>query len=301
MILDAPIVQPSPDALFLLSALRSGIDAGSLAANAHERVMVGLSRIASRDMDALVLRESHEAAREVALSGALHRASLGLEYGAEGDAERAVGLLADGAIAAAANTGAAILGRIQQQADAVRGALRMTSDLPTALSVVDELYLANTVEDMFLDELSRGRMTAVAVTPRLTESLPARWIASLEDVRVVSGMLLQFNARASLFQSFARERLFAQSYPTDALGGCDAIAMTRMFVLAVISGDPQPRFHIEAKDIAEFPADGFRSPELEQWCAAYIADALPQAELEPACDYVRACLAAAPDLLDSLL
>ena len=304
MTADAPLARREAGPrreLFLFRALRAGVEAGSLAANAHDKVMVGLSRIASGDMDALVLRESHDDAREIALSGALHRASLGLEYGSEGDVGRAIDLLSDGAMAAAANTGAAILARIKEQAEATRAGLRMASGLPTALSVLDELYLANTVEDILLEELSRGRLTAGGAAPRLTEASAPTWVTSLADVRVVSRLLGYLDARAALFQSFARDRLFAQTYPTDALGGCDTVVMTRLFVSIVISGDPQPRFHVDADDVGAFPADGFTSEALQRWADGYVATELDAAQQRPAREYVQACLEVAPGLLDSLL
>jgi hypothetical protein len=300
---DSPLAQREAvpgDELFLFRALRAGVEGGSLPANINDTVMTGLSRIASHDMDALVLRESHASAREIALSGALHRASLGLEYGAEGDEERAVALLSDGVIPAAANTGAAILSRIGDQAAATEDALRMTSGLPTALSILDELYLANTVEDMFLKELSHGRMTAADTGPRLTETRPPRWIASLADVRAVSTLLGYFDARAILFQSFARDRLFAQAYPTDALGGCDTIVMARLFVGVVVSGDPTPRFHLGDEDLNAFPAGGFELAGLQQWVDDYATRALPHESQGPACEYMHACLAVGPSLLDHL-
>jgi len=294
-------VSDSTSDLFLFQALRAGMDSGALPFGSHDRITAELSALASADMDALVLRESHSTAREMAFAGALHRVTVGLEYAAERHAARGADLLARSALATAANTGAAILARVRDRAEAAREALRLTSDLPTALSVLDELALVNTIEDVFLVELTRGRLTIQQPAPRLTETSPARWIASLEDIQTASAMLGFLDVRGDLFASFPRERLFAQTYPTDAFGGCDAVVICRMLTLAVISGSPEARFHLTQRDIADFRAAGHGAETLRAWIADYVSMATPTAQQEPAREYLEACAEALPDLLDLLI
>jgi hypothetical protein len=287
--------------LFLFRALREGMDSGALQFGADDRIMAGLSALASDDMDALVLRESYSTAREMAFAGALHRVTVGLEYAAERSETRGAELLAQSALTTAANTGAAILARVRDRAEATRESLRLTSDLPTALSVLDELILVNTVEDMFLDELTRGRLTIHAAAPRLTEASAARWIASLDDVGTVSLMLGFLDARAELFASFPRERLFAQTYPPDALGGCDAVVICRMLAQAVISDSPEPRFHLTEQDVVDFRATAGGAETLERWIAGRVSAVLPAAQQAPAREYMQACAEVLPQLLDLLI
>lgn len=300
--LSLPYIAAGSDGeLFLFRALRIGVESGVLPFDTHDALLMELSRIASNDMDALVLRESHEVARETAFSGALHRASIGLEYAAGGVEARGADLLAEAPLSTAANTGGVILARLREQAEQARGLLRLTSDLPTALSILDELYLANTVEDMFLDELTRGLLTVWRPAPRLTEITPGRRIASLADIRTASAMLGYLDARAELFRSFPRERLFAQTYPTDALGGCDAVVICRMMVLVVTANALTPRFHFTQTDASTFRAAGDVSDLLRDWIDDYTSATLPGARQAQAREYMMACLAALPDLLDSLI
>lgn len=284
--------------LFLFRAVRAGVDSGVLSSDMHDDLLLDLSRIASDDMDALVLREPHTSAREIAIAGALHRASVGLEFAADGIAARGADLLGQAPLSTAANTGAAILARLREQAEETRQRLTMHGDAEGARG---ELYVANTLEDVFLRELTRGMLTVSHASPRLTEATPARRVASLDDVRTASAMLSVLDARAALFASFPRGRLFAQVYPPDRLGGCDAVVICRMFVLAVTATDPQPRFDCTETAIADFRQAAPAADVLNSWIDDHVARGAPIAQQTHAREYLQACLEALPGLLDLLV
>ncbi|MEO2003082.1 MAG: hypothetical protein ABGY41_03185, partial [Candidatus Poribacteria bacterium] len=233
--------------------------------------------------------------REIAIAGALHRASVGLEFAADGIAARGADLLGQAPLSTAANTGAAILARLREQAEETRQRLTMHGDAG------GELYLANTLEDVFLRELTRGMLTVSHASPRLTEATPARRVASLDDVRTASAMLSVLDARAALFASFPRGRLFAQAYPPDRLGGCDAVVICRMLVLAVTANDPQPRFDCTERAIADFRQAAPAADFLNSWIADHVARGLPIEQQTHTREYLQACLEALPGLLDLLM
>ncbi len=293
----------SPD-LFLMQAIRHGRESGALAPPEVEQLFADLTRLASEAMDGLVLRSASPDPRQEAVGVVMRRASLALEGAAEGDLGRAAKAIAGRPVSHLLHTGNAIHARLIDRVEAVRHDLALTSALPTALSVLDEIDLANTIEHVFLDELAAGRIAADEAQPRLERLVRPRRMASLSDYAMAAEMLDRLAARRGVFDLLPPELLFAHGYPTDELGDTARIILCRLFVCVLERGGPHMAFDPTPEEV-DSCGTRLDRPEALRALAAWIdrfASALPSDTREFATGYLHVCRtslrAALPQLLD---
>jgi hypothetical protein len=285
--------------LFFAQALSHGREDGKIAPEKVDAIHQEIAALAHK----LITIRAEDFSSQSELSRCVEQAflltSLGLEYGSQGERDKAVGLLNKNRIIKFFQIGNTLVDKCVQYAQNTLEKAVLIS--PEAWGTREQIPVYNDWERQFIEAVPKYQLVIDAPQVVIHQLTPARPLARLQELAVINQQLDLINHRLQYAQTLPPEKVFVVEYPPNTDG--DTLREVTIALMVNLILYREIDFHLDPDDLENFCDIAYDAEHGEirtttrdrliGWSGHYLESAgQPEAVKKYAVAYWRECLKA---------
>ncbi len=201
--------------LFFAQTLAGGQETGKVAPEKSEEIHGDIAALAHKLITIKVEDLSSQSELRERIQEAFVLTSLGLEYGSQGDLDKAVRLLNKNRVIKFFQIGNTLLDKlVARSQNTLEKAILLSPETPLLpLIGREDIPVYNGWERQFLELVSEGKLVIDTAQIALHQGAPPRPLTRLADIAIANQQLDYLDYRLSYLQALPQEKVFDAEYP----------------------------------------------------------------------------------------
>lgn len=235
---------------FLARTLAHGDDLGKINAEKAAGFSEDIAALAHKLITMKVVDLSDEAALRAQIQTSFALTSIGIEYGSNGNLDKAVNVLLANPIVKFYQIGNTLTDKLLEKANHILENAVIEPDESLTHLDIDNIRIYNHAEATFLDKLSTYNTTISSAQVIIKDSHPPRTFANLSDMETIRQQLDYLEARWSYVQALPLDTVFSVDPPFSI--AIDPIQTLTLSLMANLTLYFEPDLQLESDTLSDF-------------------------------------------------
>lgn len=235
---------------FLACTLAHGDDLGKIDSEKAAEFSEDIAALAHKLITMKVVDLSDEAALRAQIQTSFALTSIGIEYGSNGNLDKAVSVLLANPIVKFYQIGNTLTDKLLEKANHILENAVIEPDESLTHLDIDNIRIYNHTEATFLDKLSTYNTTISSAQVIIRDSHPPRTFTNLSDMETIRQQLDYLEARWSYVQALPLDTVFSVDPPFSI--AIDPIQTLTLSMMANLTLYFEPDLQLESDTLSDF-------------------------------------------------